>query len=53
MQQNHKSTLFNYTREFTVSIFTGFRSTGGGRNFRFPIDFLVIVTTVLTLPRSL
>jgi len=37
---------------FGVNIFRGFRSTGG-RILRFPIDFLVIVTTVLTLPRSL
>jgi len=37
---------------FGFNIFRGFRSTGG-RNFRFPIDLLVIVTTVLTLPRSL
>ena len=37
---------------FGVNIFRGFWSTRG-RNFRFPIDLLVIVTTVLTLPRSL
>jgi len=37
---------------FGVNIFRGFRSTGG-QNFRFPIDLLVIVTTVLMLPRSL
>ena len=38
--------------KFGFNILRGFRSTVG-RNFRFPLTLLVIVTTVLPLPRSL
>jgi len=37
---------------FGFNIFRGFRSTGV-QNLHLPIDLIVIVTTVLPLPRSL
>ena len=38
--------------KFGFNILRGFRSTGG-QNFHFPLTLLLIVTTVLPLPRSL